>query len=55
MSLLCLRIIGHKFGENNAGIIGYLQAYVIIELLGTKIGKCNEIILSNIKLMMNMN
>ena len=23
---LSLRIIGHKFGEKNAGILGYLQA-----------------------------
>ena len=36
-----LKIIGHKFGENNAGIIGCLQAYN----KGTnyKMGKCNEI------------
>ena len=26
LSLLCWRIIGYKFGKNNAGIIGRLQA-----------------------------
>ena len=37
-----LRIIGHKFSENNAGIIGCLQAWMNVMKY-----------LSNIKLMMN--
>ena len=35
--------IGYKFSENNAGIIGCFQAYVIKELLGAKVAECNEI------------
>ena len=35
-------MIGYKFGGNNAGIIGCLQAWE--KLLGTKMAECNEII-----------
>ena len=44
---MMLRIIGYKFVENNAEIIGCLQ-----ELLGTKMAESNYIT-SNIKLMIN--
>ena len=36
---IILRIIGHKFGENNEDA----HKHIIIELLGTKMGECNEI------------
>ena len=37
-----MRIVSYKFGECNAGIIGYFTS-IIKELLGTKMNECNKI------------
>ena len=34
--------MGYKFGKSNPEIIGCVQAYIIKELLGTKIAECND-------------
>ena len=39
-------MVGYKFDENNAGIIGCLYMYtsIITELSGAKMAECNETI-----------
>ena len=49
MLALFLRIIGYKFGKNNAV---YLHASIIKELLGTKITEC---IMKGIEVLPNIN
>ena len=41
----------YKYGENHSGIIARIFTSIIKELSGTT--ECNEICMSNIKLMMN--